>query len=105
MIKYLEDLLAGKIKKLAIITPPRIGKTTLGNVLAPSFALGRTPTETIITVSYGSELSETWGRRVRNILGDPAFHELQDSKGRSCINPSIITLLKPRTARRAIVID
>jgi hypothetical protein len=37
--------------------------------------------------------------------GDPAFHELQDSKGRSCINPSIITLLKPRTARRAIVID
>jgi predicted phage terminase large subunit-like protein len=76
MIKYLEDLLAGKIKKLAIITPPRIGKTTLGNVLAPSFALGRTPTETIITVSYGSELSETWGRRVRNILGDPEFHEL-----------------------------
>jgi len=76
MIEYLEDLLAGKIKKLAIITPPRIGKTTLGNVLAPSFALGRNPTETIITVSYGSELSETWGRRVRNILGDPAFHEV-----------------------------
>src|SRR5579864_8647801 len=70
MIGYLEELLAGRIKKLAIITPPRIGKTTLGNVMAPSLALGRNPTETVITVSYGSELSETWGRRVRNILSD-----------------------------------
>jgi predicted phage terminase large subunit-like protein len=76
MIDYLEELLSGKIKKLAIITPPRMGKTTLGNVMAPAFALGRNPTETVITVSYGSELSETWGRRVRNILGDPAFHDV-----------------------------
>jgi predicted phage terminase large subunit-like protein len=76
MIEYLEELLSGEIKKLAIITPPRMGKTTLGNVMAPAFALGRNPTETVITVSYGSELSETWGRRVRNILSDPAFREV-----------------------------
>jgi predicted phage terminase large subunit-like protein len=76
MIERLEQLLSGKIRKLAIITPPRIGKTTLGNVLTPAFALGRNPTENIISISYGSELSETWGRRVRNILGDPAFAEV-----------------------------
>src|SRR6266704_2477950 len=76
MIGYLEELLSGKIKKLAIITPPRHGKTTLGNVMAPALALGRNPRETVISVSYGSELSESWGRRVRNILSDPAFHEL-----------------------------
>jgi predicted phage terminase large subunit-like protein len=76
IIKHLEDLLSGKIKKLAIITPPRHGKTTLGNVIAPAFALGKNPAETIITVSYGGELSETFGRRVRNILGDPAFAEV-----------------------------
>jgi predicted phage terminase large subunit-like protein len=76
IIDNLESLLSGKIKKLAIITPPRHGKTTLGNVIAPVFALGRNPTETVITVSYGSELSETFGRRVRNILSDPAFHEV-----------------------------
>jgi predicted phage terminase large subunit-like protein len=75
-IEYLEQLLTGKIKKLAIIEPPRHGKTTIGNVMAPAFALGRNPTETIITVSYGSELSETWGRRVRNLLSDPVFQEL-----------------------------
>jgi predicted phage terminase large subunit-like protein len=76
MIELLEDLLSGKIKKLAIITPPRHGKTTLGNVIAPAYALGRNPTETIITVSCGSELSEGFGRRVRNILSDPAFREV-----------------------------
>src|SRR5262249_25602385 len=62
--------------KVAIITPPRHGKSTLGNVLLPAYALGRDPRETIITVSYGSDLAETFGRRVKNILADPAFHEL-----------------------------
>jgi predicted phage terminase large subunit-like protein len=76
IIEYLELLQAGKILKLAIIAPPRHGKTNLGNVHLPAFALGRNPTETIITVSYGSELSETWGRRVRNILSDPDFHQV-----------------------------
>ncbi len=76
IIENLEYLLTGKIQKLAIITPPRHGKSTLGNVIAPAFALGRNPTETVITVSYGSELSEGFGRRVRNILSDPAFHQI-----------------------------
>ncbi len=76
IVDNLESLLSGKIKKLAIITPPRHGKSTLGNVIVPAYVLGRNPTETIITVSYGSELSEGFGRRVRNILGDPDFHKL-----------------------------
>jgi len=76
IIDHLEFLLNGHIKKLAIVTPPRHGKTTLANVMAPAYALGRDPRETVISVSYGSELSETWGRRVRNILSDPAFSEV-----------------------------
>ena len=76
MIDHLEALVRGDITKLAMILPPRHGKTTLGNIIAPAYVLGRNPTETIITVSYGSELSESWGRRVRNILGDPAFQQV-----------------------------
>jgi hypothetical protein len=76
IIDHLERLLSGKIKKLAIIAPPLHGKSLLGSVMAPAFALGRNPTETVITISYGSELSEGWGRRVRNILSDPAFREV-----------------------------
>jgi predicted phage terminase large subunit-like protein len=76
IIEHLERLLAGKIKKLAIIAPPRHGKSLLGSVMLPAFALGKNPKENILTVSYGSELSEGFGRRVRNILSDPTFHEL-----------------------------
>jgi predicted phage terminase large subunit-like protein len=76
IIENLEFLLSGKIKKLAIITPPRHGKSTLGNVILPACALGRNPTETIISVSYGSDLSEGFGRRSRNMIGDPAFQQI-----------------------------
>src|SRR5262250_1795989 len=76
IIRYLERLLSGEIRKLAVITPPRHGKSTLGNVMLPAFALGRNPRETVITVSYGSDLAEGFGRRVRNIISDPAFHEV-----------------------------
>jgi len=44
--------------------------------MTPAFALGRNPKETIITISYGSDLAEGFGRRVRNLLSDPAFHEI-----------------------------
>jgi predicted phage terminase large subunit-like protein len=76
MIGYLERLIAGEILRLVLITPPRIGKTLLGNIMVPAYVLGRNPTERIISISYGSELSETWGRRVRNTLSDPTFHEI-----------------------------
>jgi hypothetical protein len=77
MISYLEELVAGKVKKLAIITPPRFGKTMAANILVPAYCLGRNPAgERIISTSYGSELSEVWGRRVRNLLNDPAYREV-----------------------------
>jgi predicted phage terminase large subunit-like protein len=76
MIEHVQALERGEINKLAMVLPPRHTKTTLGNIILPAFALGRNPTETIITASYGSDLSETWGRRVRNILGDPAFQQV-----------------------------
>jgi predicted phage terminase large subunit-like protein len=76
MIEHLEALERGDINKLAMILPPRHTKTTLGSILLPAYVLGRNPTETCITVSYGADLSETWGRRVRNIFGDPAYQQL-----------------------------
>jgi predicted phage terminase large subunit-like protein len=76
IVKNLEKLLSGEIRKLAIVTPPRHGKSTLGNVMLPAFALGRNPKETVITISYGSDLAEGFGRRVRNLLNDPGFHDV-----------------------------
>jgi predicted phage terminase large subunit-like protein len=76
MISHVQRLIEGKITRLALILPPRHGKSELANVLAPAFALGRNPREKIISITYGAELSEGFGRKVRNTLIDPAFQQI-----------------------------
>jgi predicted phage terminase large subunit-like protein len=76
ILNRVEALLKGKIKKLAIITPPRHGKTTIASIALPAYFLGRNPHGNVITVSYGAELSEGWGRRVRGLLLDPNFERV-----------------------------
>lgn len=76
MVEHLDSLIKGRVKRLAFIMPPRHGKTLLSNIFTPAFVLGRDPTERIISTSYGSELSETWGRRIRNSITDPIFKEI-----------------------------
>ena len=73
IIDKIELLLRGKIRKLAIITPPRHGKTTIASVLLPAYYLGKNPRGNVICASYGAELSEGWGRRVRGLLQDENF--------------------------------
>src|SRR5260370_24279981 len=76
IIEKIELLLRGKIKKLAIILPPRHGKTTLASILLPAYFLGRNPCGSVITASYRAELSEGWGRRVRGIIQEESFARL-----------------------------
>lgn len=73
IIDKLELLVSGRIKKLAVVLPPRHGKTTLASILLPAYFLGRNPRGNVITASYGAELSEGWGRRVRGIIQDESF--------------------------------
>lgn len=76
IIDKVERLLRGKVKKLAIICPPRHGKSTIASILLPAYYLGRNPGNSVICASYGSDLSEGWGRRVRNIVSSPLFHSI-----------------------------
>lgn len=76
IIDRIEALLRGKIKKLAIITPPRHGKTTIASILLPAYYLGKNPRGDVICASYGAELSECWGRRVRGLLQDENFQRV-----------------------------
>jgi predicted phage terminase large subunit-like protein len=77
MVEKIEELLVGRrFQKLAIITPPRHGKSLLSSVLLPAYFLGRNPAKNVICASYGAELSEGWGRRVRNIVGSPLFSSI-----------------------------
>lgn len=78
-IKIAEKLMAverGDITRLMIFTPPRHGKTLLASEFFPAWYLGRNPHKQIIAATYSHERGADVGRKVRNQLLDPLFHEI-----------------------------
>jgi len=82
----LEAVGRGEIKRLMICMPPRHGKSELASRRFPAWYLGQNPDRQIIAASYNSDLSNDFGREVRNIVASPEFRNLfpvelaQDSK-------------------------
>ena len=72
----LEAVERGEIKRLAIFMPPRHGKSILSSEFFPAWYLGRNPKKFIICSTYGQELADDFGRKVRNQLQDPHYQEL-----------------------------
>ena len=72
----LEAVERGDIKRLAIFMPPRHGKSILTSEFFPAWYLGRNPKKFIICSTYGQELADDFGRKVRNQLQDPHYQEL-----------------------------
>lgn len=82
----LEAVARGEIKRLMICMPPRHGKSELASRRFPAWYLGQNTGKQIIAASYNSDLSNDFGREVRNIVASPEFRNLfatelaQDSK-------------------------
>ncbi|MFP5236978.1 MAG: phage terminase large subunit [Acidobacteriota bacterium] len=81
LMRKLEAVEAGKIRRLMIFMPPRMGKSCTTSEIFPAWYLGRHPDRSIITASYSQEFVEGFGRKVRNYAADPrtraVFPELQ----------------------------
>ena len=60
----------GDISRLMIFLPPRHGKSLITSSLFPAWYLGRHPDHHVIFATYGQELSDDFGRRVRNSIVD-----------------------------------
>lgn len=73
IISRLEAVERGEISRLMILLPPRHGKSLLASAIFPSWYLGRHPERHLIFATYGQELSDDFGRQVRNLIADP-FH-------------------------------
>ena len=71
IVERLEAVERGEITRLMISLPPRHGKSLLASQIFPAWYLGRHPDREIITATYGQELSDRFGRRVRNMVSDP----------------------------------
>jgi predicted phage terminase large subunit-like protein len=70
IVDALEKLETGAVRRLVVILPPRHGKSLLCSQIFPAWFLGRNPAKSVVTATYGQELSDDFGRRVRNLVGD-----------------------------------
>jgi predicted phage terminase large subunit-like protein len=68
LIKQLERVVRGDCDRLIVCMPPGAAKSTYVSVLFPAFFLASHPTASIIAASHTTELSERFGRRVRNLI-------------------------------------
>jgi predicted phage terminase large subunit-like protein len=74
LVDKLEDVANGRTRRLMVFTPPRHGKSLTATTLFPAWFLGRFPDRSIISATYGQDLSDDFGRKVRNTVSD-ALHQ------------------------------
>jgi predicted phage terminase large subunit-like protein len=72
----LEQVEAGKIKRLIINCAPRHGKSELASRMFPAWYAGRHPADSIILATYSDKLSWDFGREVRAIMEDPIYSQV-----------------------------
>ena len=70
LIEKLEAVGRGEIDRLMVCCPPGSGKSTYCSFLFPAWFLANHPEAPIIAASHTSELSERWGRKVRNLIAE-----------------------------------
>ena len=72
LIDRLEAIERGDITRLMVLMPPGSAKSTYVSTLFPPWYLARNPDHAVVAASHTSELSERFGRRVRNIINEHA---------------------------------
>ena len=68
MIERLQAVADGTCKRLMLFLPPGSAKSYYGNVMFAAWWMGRTPKGQLLTASYGQEVADKWGRRVKNVV-------------------------------------
>lgn len=73
---FLAAVVAKESPRLMITMPPRHGKSELATRRFPAYAFGRYPNLSMISTSYGADLSSRMNRDVQRIMDDEAYKEL-----------------------------
>lgn len=72
----LERVERGEINRLIINMPPRHGKSMLASEYFPAWYLGRNPDRYVIHCTYAQDFADDMGRKVRNLMSQPAFESI-----------------------------
>ena len=76
LCELLEEVNAGRLKRLIIEAPPRHGKSEIVSRRFPAWYLGQHPDQTIIHCSYGWQLVHDFAYQVQSCLLHPAWGRL-----------------------------
>jgi predicted phage terminase large subunit-like protein len=92
----LEAVSNGEIKRLMVFMPPRHGKSNLCSELFPAWYMGHHPQDQVMFTTYGQDLADGFGRKVRNALADerhvrsfPGSVLAQDSRSAQRFNTTV----------------
>ena len=66
--RHLRELAHGQLRRLLVVTPPQVGKSTLISEWMPYWWLCRNPRNRVIIGSYGSQLAVKRGRTIRRLV-------------------------------------
>ena len=76
MAEAFERVARGECKRLIINMPPRHTKSEFASYLLPAWFLGQFPHKKIIQTSHTAELAVGFGRKVRNLVDQDAYHAI-----------------------------
>jgi predicted phage terminase large subunit-like protein len=72
----LDRVVSGECKRLMIAMPPRHGKSQMGSYLFPAYLMGRVPKSKLIVGSHTAELSQRFGRMIRNLVSEDRYKDV-----------------------------
>ena len=72
----LMDIAEGKKDRICVNMPPRHGKSQLVSIYFPAWFLGRYGDKKVLMVSHTTDLAVDFGRKVRNLIDNPTYHEI-----------------------------
>lgn len=75
-----EDVEAGKNRRIVLSMPPRTAKTTTVSQVFPAWALSRNPNWKVALTSYDGALATSWARQIRRWIDEGKLSNLQLQK-------------------------
>lgn len=79
LLGSLQDIADGTIQNLMVFMPPGSAKSTYVDVVFVPWFMARTPKQSVILASYGSDLARKQGRRARQLVRSKGFGSLFDA--------------------------
>lgn len=76
IMSELEEVEAGRNKRLMICFPPRHGKSELGSKKFPQWYMGRNPSRKIIHAAWGMRLAEYFGAKNRDFMSTSIYRQI-----------------------------